>query len=198
MQNIIFNKLYILTTAVKRTSALLLVFVSLLTFLYSSFDLPLAFAEEMDNSQEWLVEGLWQGRGYIIRSQTLEPLHVEMSVLVQRQGSELVVKDCSKSIEEAGLDSPTFVKSRADQTCLTTRFEIRDSSKIFFRAKPVGDLFPNKLLSFYGNRQVSEMILAQLITINRLFYKYQYSNFDGLSQTRWGELRRSELLYRFQ
>ncbi len=115
------------------------------------------------------LAGSWQGTGSWFRSSLKQGLPVIAELKLEMTESTLNLLECFKS---------TSSSQNSERKCLASSFEIRDES-IYMGENKVGDIYPSRIIIFYGNSQVSEQIILRAGSKGTLDYQYSYANLDG-------------------
>ncbi len=120
------------------------------------------------------LEGAWLGTGSWFQSGFKQGLPINAKLKIEMTESTLKFMECFES---------TGMNQKNKRECLVSSFEIRDES-IYMGENKVGDIYPNRIIIFYGNSQVSEQIILRAGSKATLDYQYSYANLDGESDFR--------------
>ena len=129
------------------------------------------------------AEGSWQGAGSFISDSLIAPVSIDMNLSISLSESTLTIQDCWKNSA-----------LRMDH-CNHSVYQVNDSGQIFDRGVKIGDIFPGYIIIFIGNAQVSEQMIfnfeeSDFEKSKGLRYQYTFTTYDGVSQSRRGELKK--------
>lgn len=127
----------------------------------------------------WAIDfnGTWTGFGESCSG--LKCTKTRNWVQIEVQSHRLRLVECW---EESSLASSS--------KCLHSDYEVRGES-IWTKSRKIGDIFPWQMIIFEGNSQVSEQLVFKETGPSEINYHYSYSNMDGQSDWRRGNLKRS-------
>ena len=129
------------------------------------------------------AEGSWQGTGSFLNDSLIAPVSIDMTLSISLSESTFTIEDCWKNSA-----------LRMDH-CNHSAYQVNDSGQIFDMGVKIGDIFPGYIIIFIGNDQVSEQMIfnfeqSDFEKSKSLRYQYSFTAYDGVSQSRRGELKK--------
>lgn len=124
-----------------------------------------------------LFAGKWIGTGEMTNHSSAEFFPIKLDIQIQNLNDKLILSDC--------------VITSQRTRCYESAYDLVNLDQIFNNGQKIGNIYPGSISIFYGNAQVSEQMVFKLQSENKLHYRYTYSNFDGMMETRFGILTRA-------
>lgn len=115
--------------------------------------------------------GLWRGKGVLLNQNLPQPLPVDMALSVSITATQVEIFDCWKG-------------ENLQPKCYTNLLQLDESGQIYRSGQKIGDLYPDRIVMFWSNRQASEQMFLGWSREQGLKYQYIFSAFDGASQVR--------------